>query len=149
VSLYLGMIITVTSLGQNKLRESQHRELELKVKSYAGTLNNLFTIASEDIDNLSTDKTVQTFFANLASGMSMEYGLGASLVNLERKLNKKTAAKAINGLPIYTQLKLVGLDGKVIVASGPDFNRNVYSVHLLDNHQCADNIVATRDNGKI
>lgn len=61
VSLYLAMIITVTSLGQNKLKDSQHRELDLKVKSYAGTLDNLFTIASEDVDHLSTDKTVQTF----------------------------------------------------------------------------------------
>ncbi|TOP14279.1 hypothetical protein CGH21_25885, partial [Vibrio parahaemolyticus] len=71
----------VTSLGQNKLKDSQYRELDLKVKSYASTLDNLFTIASEDVDNLSSDKTVQTFFANLASGMSMEYGLGASLIN--------------------------------------------------------------------
>ncbi|MGR5131015.1 putative bifunctional diguanylate cyclase/phosphodiesterase [Vibrio alfacsensis] len=149
VSLYLAMIITVTSLGQNKLRESQHRELELKVKSYAGTLNNLFTITSEDIDNLSTDKTVQTFFANLASGMSMEYGLGASLINLERKLNEKTVGKAINGLPVYTQLKLVGLDGKTIATTGTDSSPKVDTLHLLENHACAENIVAIRNNGNV
>ncbi|TOO24959.1 hypothetical protein CGH39_26365, partial [Vibrio parahaemolyticus] len=85
VSIYLAILIVVTSLGQNKLKDSQYRELDLKVKSYASTLDNLFTIASEDVDNLSSDKTVQTFFANLASGMSMEYGLGASLINLKRR----------------------------------------------------------------
>ncbi len=72
VSIYLAMIIVITSLGQNKLKESQYRELDLKVKSYASKLDNLFTIASEDIDNLSGDRAVQAFFANLASGMSME-----------------------------------------------------------------------------
>ncbi|MDF4871593.1 GGDEF-domain containing protein, partial [Vibrio parahaemolyticus] len=95
VSIYLAMLITVTSVGQNKLKESQYRELDLKVKSYASTLDNLFTIASEDVDNLATDKTIQTFFGNLASGMSMEYGLGASLINLKRRFDEKIDSKLI------------------------------------------------------
>ncbi len=74
VSLYLAMIITVTSLGQNKLKDSQHRELDLKVKSYAGTLDNLFTLASEDVDHLSTDKTVQTFLPTLLPGCRWNTG---------------------------------------------------------------------------
>ncbi|CAE6951394.1 an EAL and a GGDEF domain [Vibrio sp. B1FLJ16] len=87
------MIIVITSLGQNKLKESQYRELDLKVKSYASKLDNLFTIASEDIDNLSGDRAVQSFFANLASGMSMEYGLGASLFNLKLRFDNKIDSK--------------------------------------------------------
>lgn len=119
VSIYLTGIIVVTSLGQNKLKESQHRELNLKVKSYASTLNNLFTIASEDIDNLSTDRTVQTFFANLASGMSVEYGLGASLFNLKHRFDNKIATKKINGSNIYNKLTLIGGDGVPIISTGP------------------------------
>ncbi|KHD25416.1 diguanylate cyclase [Vibrio caribbeanicus] len=117
VSLYLAMIITVTSLGQDKLKASQYRELDLKVKSYASTLDNLFTIASEDIDHLSTDRTVQTFFANLASGMSMEYGLGASLINLKRKLVEKSSSKAVNNQIIYRQITLTALDGSTIAST--------------------------------
>ncbi|MGX1926772.1 putative bifunctional diguanylate cyclase/phosphodiesterase [Vibrio sp. NH-7] len=117
VSLYLAMIITVTSLGQDKLKAAQYRELDLKVKSYASTLDNLFTLASEDIDHLSTDRTVQTFFANLASGMSMEYGLGASLINLKRKLVEKSSSKAVNNQIIYRQITLTALDGSTIAST--------------------------------
>ncbi|MGR5231316.1 putative bifunctional diguanylate cyclase/phosphodiesterase [Vibrio rotiferianus] len=149
VSLYLAMIITVTSLGQHKLKDSQHRELDLKVKSYAGTLDNLFTIASEDIDHLSTDKTVQTFFANLASGMSMEYGLGASLINLKRKLREKSDTKIINNQVIYKQLTLIGLDGITIATTGKNSGRSVDTSSLLNDHGHSEEVRAVREDGKV
>ncbi|HHP0489038.1 TPA: diguanylate cyclase domain-containing protein, partial [Vibrio harveyi] len=149
VSLYLAMIITVTSLGQNKLKDSQHRELDLKVKSYAGTLDNLFTIASEDVDHLSTDKTVQTFFANLASGMSMEYGLGASLINLKRKLQEKADAKTVNNQIIYTKLTLVGLDGSTIVTTGVKTDHRIDTSRLLNDHAHPEEVRAIQNDGKV
>lgn len=147
VSLYLAMIITVTSLGQNKLKDSQHRELDLKVKSYAGTLDNLFTIASEDVDHLSTDKTVQTFFANLASGMSMEYGLGASLINLKRNLQEKLEAKTVNNQIIYQKLTLVGLDGSTIVTTGVKTGHRIDTSRLFNDHP--EEVRAIREGGKV
>ena len=118
ISMYLATIITVTGLGQNKLKDSQHRELGLQVKSYAGRLDSVLTIAKEDMIHLSTDKTLQTFFANLASGMSMEYGLGASVINLKRKLKAKSQTKLKNDQHLYQKLILIGLDGKVIASTG-------------------------------
>ncbi|EDP60383.1 EAL domain-containing protein [Vibrio sp. AND4] len=149
VSLYLVMIITVTSLGQNKLKDSQHRELDLKVKSYAGTLDNLFTIASEDIDHLSSDQTVQTFFANLASGMSMEYGLGASLINLKHKLEKNVESKTVNGLILFEKLTLIGLDGSTVVTTGGKAEQRIDIFELLKTHNSTQEITAVRDNGKM
>ncbi|GEM75366.1 GGDEF-domain containing protein [Vibrio sagamiensis NBRC 104589] len=118
ISVYLATIITMTGLGQNKLKDSQHRELGLQVKSYAGMLDSVLTIAKEDMIHLSTDKTLQTFFANLASGMSMEYGLGASLINLKQKLKAKAQVKLQNEQLLYQRLSLIGLDGKVIATTG-------------------------------
>ncbi|MDA0129331.1 EAL domain-containing protein [Vibrio sp. MarTm2] len=139
VSLYLAMIITVTSLGQDKLKAAQYRELDLKVKSYASTLDNLFTLASEDIDHLSTDRTVQTFFANLASGMSMEYGLGASLINLKRKLVEKSSSKAVNNQIIYRQITLTALDGSTIASTEKSARSFIDTSRFID--------VESRSNG--
>ncbi|MBR9786740.1 MAG: EAL domain-containing protein [Vibrionaceae bacterium] len=145
VSVYLAMLIVVTSLGQNKLKESQHRELDLKVKSYASKLDNLFTIASEDIDNLSGDKTVQTFFANLASGMSIEYGLGASLINLKHRFDSKISSKRINNSNIYNKLTLVGGDGTIIVSTDPH-NLHSVDVHKLSiDHNHTEEVYASDD----
>ncbi|ELA7419096.1 bifunctional diguanylate cyclase/phosphodiesterase [Vibrio parahaemolyticus] len=145
VSIYLAILIVVTSLGQNKLKDSQYRELDLKVKSYASTLDNLFTIASEDVDNLSSDKTVQTFFANLASGMSMEYGLGASLINLKRRFDEKIDGKLINSSNIYNKLTLVGSDGTTIVTTGPKDLKPMDIHDLMTQHGHPEEVCATRD----
>jgi len=151
VSIYLAMLIVVTSMGQNKLKESQHRELGLKVKSYTSTLDNLFTIASEDVDNLSADKTVQTFFSNLASGMSMEYGLGASLINLKHRFDEKINGKSINNRQIYKKLTLVGTDGTTIVATGLKDNVDQkINIHTLINENgYPEEIFATKYNDEI
>ncbi|HCG5530235.1 TPA: bifunctional diguanylate cyclase/phosphodiesterase [Vibrio parahaemolyticus] len=149
VSIYLAILIVVTSLGQNKLKDSQYRELDLKVKSYASTLDNLFTIASEDVDNLSGDKTVQTFFANLASGMSMEYGLGASLINLKRRFDEKIDGKLINSSNIYNKLTLVGSDGTTIVTTGPKDLKPMDIHDLMTQHGHPEEVCATRDGDNI
>ncbi|MGY6375587.1 putative bifunctional diguanylate cyclase/phosphodiesterase [Vibrio parahaemolyticus] len=149
VSIYLAILIVVTSLGQNKLKDSQYRELDLKVKSYASTLDNLFTIASEDVDNLSSDKTVQTFFANLASGMSMEYGLGASLINLKRRFDEKIDGKLINSSNIYNKLTLVGSDGTTIVTTGPKDLKPMAIHDLMTQHGHPEEVCATRDGDNI
>ncbi|EGR1598302.1 TPA: putative bifunctional diguanylate cyclase/phosphodiesterase [Vibrio parahaemolyticus] len=149
VSIYLAILIVVTSLGQNKLKDSQYRELDLKVKSYASTLDNLFTIASEDVDNLSSDKTVQTFFANLASGMSMEYGLGASLINLKRRFDEKIDGKLINSSNIYNKLTLVGSDGTTIVTTGPKDLKPMDIHDLMIQHGHPEEVCATRDGDNI
>ncbi|HCG6384167.1 TPA: bifunctional diguanylate cyclase/phosphodiesterase, partial [Vibrio parahaemolyticus] len=149
VSIYLAILIVVTSLGQNKLKDSQYRELDLKIKSYASTLDNLFTIASEDVDNLSSDKTVQTFFANLASGMSMEYGLGASLINLKRRFDEKIDGKLINSSNIYNKLTLVGSDGTTIVTTGPKDLKPMDIHDLMTQHGHPEEVCATRDGDNI
>lgn len=120
VSLYLALVISVAYIGQEKLKDSQYKTLDLKVKSYASTLENLFTITSEDVSNLTDDKTIQTFFANLASGMSMEYGLGASVFNVKRKLSEKIVTKTLNHHPIYTRLSLLGYDGSTLISTAND-----------------------------
>lgn len=120
VALYLALVISVAYIGQEKLKGSQYKTLALKVKSYASTLENVFTIASEDVSSLTDDKTVQTFFANLASGMSIEYGLGASVINVKRKLNQKIQVKTLNGYPIYTRLTLLGYDGSTLISTADD-----------------------------
>ncbi|MEF1310709.1 bifunctional diguanylate cyclase/phosphodiesterase [Vibrio mytili] len=149
VAIYLAVLIAITSVGQTKLKDSQYRELDLKVKSYATTLNNFFTVASEDIDNLSNDKTVQTFFANLASGMSIEYGLGASLINLKHRFDGELNAKLINDLNIYDQLTLVGNDGNTIVAVGQSTPHLVDIKRFTFNEQYSEEIYARQANDSV
>ena len=119
LTAYLALILTVTNLGQSKLKASQHNELYLKVQSYADTLSFFFTVSKDEISKLSVDRTMNTFFANLASGMSMQYGLGSSLFNLKKLINKLASERKIDQIPIYDRVILVDFSQSIITDSKP------------------------------
>ena len=77
LAAYLILILAVTNLGQTRLKESQHRELTLKVQSYASMLEYFYSVSSEEVSDFTTSRAMTTFFANLASGCrwSMDLGL--------------------------------------------------------------------------
>ncbi|PKH04946.1 bifunctional diguanylate cyclase/phosphodiesterase [Moritella sp. Urea-trap-13] len=114
LAAYLVSILAVTNLGQTRLKESQQRELNLKVQNYTSTLEYFFNVTNDELTNIAGDKSMMTYFANLASGMSMKYGLGASLFKLNRELNYLMDNSAINQQSVYLRFSLVGYDGRVI-----------------------------------
>jgi diguanylate cyclase (GGDEF)-like protein len=119
LAAYLVLILAVTNLGQTRLKESQYRELNLKVQSYTSMLEYFFYVTNDEITNLASDKEMQTFFANLASGMSMKYGLGASLINLDRDLIALKQSTTINQKSVYRRFILIGYDGSIISNTTP------------------------------
>lgn len=118
---YLVSILAVTNLGQTRLKESQQRELNLKVQNYTSTLEYFFNVTNDELTNIAGDKLMLTYFANLASGMSMKYGLGASLFKLNRKLNNLIDNTEINQHSVYKRFALVGYNGAIIA----DTDKNV------------------------
>ncbi|PMH15894.1 diguanylate cyclase [Vibrio breoganii] len=117
---YLLLMITVTNAGQNRLKESQLNELNLKVKSYSESLSYFFDATTEDVKGVAKHKTTYTFFANLASGMSMEYGLGSSLLQLRRNLVRLTKPDTqLNTRALFDRMLLVGFKSNVIADSHP------------------------------
>jgi len=114
---YLILILTVINLGQNKLKESQQNELRLKVAHYAYTLGYFFKVSQDNLQVLSEDKTMTTFFHNRNSGMSFAYGLGASLFKLEELIKGDYLQNKMNNEPILNRVSLLNLDGSLILDS--------------------------------
>ena len=114
---YLLLILTVTNIGQKKLEEARYNELHLKVDHYAELLSNYFDLAKRNLTIISTDKTVITYFANKNSGMSITYGLGASLFNVKNLLQKQVQQQNEKLNPIFSRISLLALDGSIIADS--------------------------------
>jgi diguanylate cyclase (GGDEF)-like protein len=132
LTAYLILILAVTNLGQQRLKESQYNELQLKVTNYADTLGFFFEVNQDNIDNIAADKTMSTFFANLASGMSMEYGLGSSLFNLDKLINDLARNSKINDIPIYERIELVDFSKRLIVDTNPDAVLNISQIPFAE-----------------
>ncbi|MBD1571662.1 EAL domain-containing protein [Vibrio sp. S17_S38] len=149
LGLYLILILGVTNLGQTRLKESQQRELGLKVQSYAHVLDMLFVVTKDRINNVSTGKSMQTFFANLASGMSMEYGLGASLMKLNRDLTQLIDTRKLYNEPTFEHLLLLNYTGNIISETGnaTSINTNISQYHQLQSTEIL--VDASKEHDKI
>ncbi|WP_022941829.1 putative bifunctional diguanylate cyclase/phosphodiesterase [Psychromonas hadalis] len=146
---YLVLILAVTHLGQNKLNESQHNELQLKVAHYADTLSYFFDVSQHNILVLSKDKTMSTFFYNRSSGMSMTYGLGASLFKLEALMAQLCDERKIDQTAIFKRILLFNLDGTIILnnSNAPFHLGNINIKNLIKNPRSI-HIEATTINNK-
>ncbi len=134
LAAYLVSILAVTNLGQTRLKESQQRELNLKVQNYTGTLEYFFNVTNGELTNIADDKSILTYFANLASGMSMKYGLGASLFKLNAELNHLISNSEINQKSVYQRFTLVGYDGTVIADTNKNKDSSVDMIELQGLH---------------
>lgn len=125
---YLILILTVTNLGQNKLKESQYNELESKISNYADSLSYLFSVSQDNMKVLSKDKTMSTFFYNRSSGMSMNYGLSSSLFKLEKLICKLYGKRKIDKTSVFKRITLINLDGSVIL----DKDKSSFNLGSID-----------------
>ncbi|CAM2924565.1 bifunctional diguanylate cyclase/phosphodiesterase [Vibrio rarus] len=110
---YLLLMIIVTQAGQDRLKESQINELNLKVQTYAESLSYFLAETRYDVQGVAKHKTTYTFFANLASGMSMKYGLGSSLLQLNHNLISLTKSTH-NKVALFDRMLIVGFKSNVI-----------------------------------
>ncbi len=125
---YLVLILVVTNLGQQRLEDSRNNELQLKVNHYVNGLSYFLKITKGDLEVLASDKAMITFFANRSSGMSMEYGLGSSLFNLKREIERLLFDSEIEQTPVYKRLLLLDFGKEVVVDSNPDAPLNISQI---------------------
>ncbi|MCL1036991.1 EAL domain-containing protein [Shewanella submarina] len=118
LTAYLALILTVTNLGQSKLEESQRQSLSLKIRNYTDNLSFFFDVSQQNLANLASNQATTTYFANLAAGMSVKYGLGSSLFNLEQTIGGYMHSSKIDNLPIYKRVRVIGLGGTSIIDTG-------------------------------
>ena len=117
LAAYLLLILTVINLGQNKLKEAKHKELQFQVEHYAESLSNYFSNTQRKVNTVANDKAISTFFSNKTSGMSRAYGLGASLFNVKKLLKNLTSNNDQSNPLLFSRMSLLTLNGTIIADS--------------------------------
>jgi len=150
LAAYLVVVLIVVNLGQNKLKESQYNELQLKTAQYAYTLSYFFDVSKDNIEVLAEDKTMSTFFHNRSSGMSMAYGLGSSLFKLEQLINQVQMQRKIDNIPIFKDISVFNLDGSEVITEGDEpFNLDTIDINELIKNKQSIHIEKTDSHNKI
>lgn len=104
-----------------------------------------------DIQNIARSRELSLYFENRALGMSMEYGLGASLDALREFAASYENRKVIDDKPIFRRILILGPKGELLAGTPPDGGRMDWRAPLstspsgsrmfLDGHDGAHDLV--------
>lgn len=115
----IGSSLWMNYRAQTALQRSATRQLCHDVERQAVNLAYFFTERKDDLKDLAASRELSVFFENKALGMSMAYGLRASLLTIAQRLEHVVATKRFYDAPIYTRLLFLDATGEVLVDIDP------------------------------
>lgn len=114
---YLGLVVGTAYLGQIRLREAVAEQLRLGLEKRAAALTYFFAQRCSDVAGLARDRAIDAYVANRALGMSVEYGLGASLLNVEARLADTAELERLKDRPVYRRITYYDEMGRALADS--------------------------------
>ncbi|EGV19473.1 putative bifunctional diguanylate cyclase/phosphodiesterase [Thiocapsa marina] len=120
VVVYLAILLVTTWVAQDRLSHSTAARRALDAQLHANALSYFYAERLGDLANLRRDQAVQSFFVNRDLGMSMKYGLQASLVSIRAALIERVGEKRVDSGPFFDRIALFDADGTILVDTATD-----------------------------
>lgn len=117
---YMLLLLVTTWVAQQDFRASYAAQLQLDLEQRASALSYFYQERLNSLQALAEDSTFEAYFANEALGMSMEYGLRASLLKIARLLEEKARTPLLGGQPVLARLLFLNEHSRVLVDTRPD-----------------------------
>ena len=130
---YIFGLIFITYLDQKKLDAFQNKEIESHLKSKAATLEYFFASLKNDFTQLSKKETISIYSANKDLGMSMKYGLRASIIKIDKLLIDFVENKSINNVKIFKEITIFSKDNELLSSTNKDSHINIENLNLKQN----------------
>ena len=115
---YLGLLLVTTYLSQQDLQAAAANERRLELEKRATALSYFYSERRSDIARLADDRALAVFFSNRALGMSMQYGLRASLLSMQAVVEALLRTKSIGGEPLYRRILILDNQDAVVLDAG-------------------------------
>ena len=120
----VALLISRNYLSQVELQEFALRNLQHGLEKHAAAVSYFYAERENDLKNLAEDREISIFFENQALGMSMEYGLRASLTGIQKVFDRLVAERKLNQDRIYDGFIFLNKTGECLAASpAPDASR--------------------------
>ena len=116
---YMGFLIIANYLSQVELQKGVLEQLRQDTEKRAIALSYFFSERTNDLKELTKKREISAYFENKALGMSMTYGLLASLDAIAEVFEGILEDKTLKGDRIYSQIAFIEKNGEVLVQSGP------------------------------
>ncbi len=117
---YLGFLLLNLYRSHDRLHSAAIEQLQQTTVKRALALELFLHERTEELADLSEKQTLQSYFENLHLGMSLDYGLGASLSDLRSSLERYRLKKKLGDRPLYQRVMFIDVDHAVLVDTHAD-----------------------------
>ena len=111
---YIGYLVVSQYRTQLVIQDAALKQLTSDSARRATAVSYFFSERKDDMLDLAQSRELSAYFENQALGMSMEYGLRASLIMLDDLLGRMRTAKQLSGSPIYERVVFVQASGALL-----------------------------------
>ena len=116
---YLGFLLTDLYRSRNELQKSSRARLLEDVDKRSQALGYFFSERVNDLQELAANRELSAYFENQALGMSMEYGLAASLEEANAVFTAFQKKRRLGDVDIYKRVVFLDVNGhKLLDAHG-------------------------------
>ncbi|MEA1968043.1 MAG: ATP-binding protein [Thermodesulfobacteriota bacterium] len=132
--VYISFLLGFTYFSQKELYKAGLRQLKDNSEKKAFIAENFLLQYKKDIIDLSRSREVALFFENKALGMSMAYGLRASLVNMDQRFRQTFEQNRAGTVNPYKSICFVDLKSKKSFVSVSAENFGDFFVLMMNNY---------------
>ena len=116
---YISFLVTSNYRNQIRLQQSILEHLVDDVEKKAADISFLFGEIKEKLQVIPRS-ALQTYFDNKSLGMSMRYGLRASLAEIQKEFKSIIENETLDGHPIFTRIVFVDKEERPVVETPSD-----------------------------
>jgi PAS domain S-box-containing protein len=121
ILIFTAFLLLTNYQSQLKLRNTAVERFRHNTEQRANVLGHFFSELLDDLQYLTVSRAVNVYFENQALGMSMVYGLRASLLSVEHKFNSLIERRIYHGKRVFKSIIMVDKKGDVLVTATKGF----------------------------
>ncbi len=111
---YIGFLLFANYLSQMQLQEAALDQLKQDMEKRSLAVSYFYYERKNDLRDLQENRSIFSFFHSKALGMSMEYGLQASLYSVSEAFNRILSDKTLDKEKIYKEIAFINKDGQLL-----------------------------------
>jgi two-component system, sensor histidine kinase and response regulator len=115
VEVFIALLVGKAYLDQTKVQQLGVRNFRQHLEKRASAVSYFFAERQNDLENLAISREVSAFFENQALGMSMLYGLRASLISIKQTMERLLITRRLGDQLIYCRIVFVDKLGHCLV----------------------------------
>jgi two-component system sensor histidine kinase/response regulator len=115
--IFIALLVGKTYLAQTKVQQLGVRNFRQHLEKRASAVSYFFAERQHDLENLAASREVTAFFENQALGMSMLYGLRASLIGIQKTSDRLLTTRKLGDQQIYCRIVFIASSGECLVDS--------------------------------